>query len=91
MLRKALSDLAQGIAEAMTPAKRAAAQKKFDATTAKLDRSVAVYGAINLRSDGERVVLAYMLERSTAKKKWDIYRLEPMGKSGRLGYKSKYD
>lgn len=90
-LRSQLNELAQAIANASTPAKRAIAQKKFDALTAKIDRSVAVYGAINLRSDGDRVVLAYMLERSTSRKKWDVYCLEPTGRAGALTYKSKYD
>lgn len=91
VLRDQLKELSQTIADAETPARRAAAEKKFDAVTAKLDRSVAVYGAINLRSDGERVVLAYMLERSKPSKKWDLYRLEPIGKTGSLGYTSKFD
>jgi beta-lactamase superfamily II metal-dependent hydrolase len=90
-LRKQLKELAAKIADATTEAKRATAQKKFDAAVAKLDRSVAVYGAINLRTDGEKVVLAYKLERSTPKKGWDIYKLEPASEGGPLQYKSKYD
>lgn len=91
VLRAQLELLAKSIADAKTDKQRASAQKKFSALTAKIDRSVAVYGAINLRSDGERVVLAYMLERPKPTKKWDVYQLEPIGKAGALGYKSKYD
>jgi hypothetical protein len=50
-------------------------------------RNVTVYGAIQLRTDGEKVVMAYRLERdrtgaSQGKKtvtSWDIYRLERQG------------
>jgi len=43
-----------------------------------IGRSIAVYGAINLRSDGVNTVLAYRLERaSSPKQSWDIYQLEP--------------
>ena len=50
-----------------------------------LKRNVTVYGAINLRTDGRRAVLAYMLEQPKRKKRWDIYRLETRG-NGPLGY-----
>lgn len=39
--------------------------------------NVTVYGAINLRSDGEKVVLAYMLEKPSKTNRWDVYTLEP--------------
>jgi hypothetical protein len=39
--------------------------------------NVTVYGAINLRTDGNRVVLAYMLERPSDSRRWDVYTLEP--------------
>ena len=52
-------------------------------------RNVTVYGAINLRSDGNKVVLAYRLERRrhgfTGVTEWDIYKLEP-GADGQLAY-----
>ncbi|MDG5998076.1 MAG: hypothetical protein DCC43_12595 [Candidatus Brocadia sp.] len=72
-------------------AKVGLAQKKFDEATANLDRSVAVFGAINLRTDGRKVVMAYKLEQSTPSKGWDIYQMEPIGINGPLGYQSKYD
>ncbi len=59
--------------------------------TSKLDRSIAVYGAINLRTDGNRVVMAQRIERaSSKKKKWDIYMLEE-DKTGVLQFKSKHE
>jgi hypothetical protein len=57
----------------------------------KLDRSVAVYGAINLRTDGNKGVFAQRLERAARKdKKWDIYLLEE-DKGGVLRFKSKHE
>lgn len=55
-----------------------------------LDRSVAVYGMINVRTDGERVIVAQKLEqpRSFTGERWDIHRLEP-GPGG-LEYRSKH-
>ena len=54
-----------------------------------LDRFVAVYGAINLRSDGEKALLAYKLEASRvigqSVSNWDIYQMEPDA-SGQLAY-----
>jgi beta-lactamase superfamily II metal-dependent hydrolase len=59
--------------------------------TSKLDRSIAVYGAINLRTDGDKVVLAQRLERASSKrKKWDIYLLEE-DKNGVLRFISKHE
>lgn len=89
-LRLDLKRLAAAIAEAATPEERDRAQARFEAAVARLDRSVAVYGAINLRTDGEKVVLAYKLERSTPAKGWDIYKLEPDA-DGRLAYASRFD
>jgi beta-lactamase superfamily II metal-dependent hydrolase len=90
-LRMQLTELAKKVDDENDPKKKAVAQKKFDAIVAKLERSIAVYGAINLRTDGKRVVMAYKLERSKPAKGWDIYVLEPAGENGPLVYKSKYD
>lgn len=89
-LRAQLRDLAAKLAAAGTDEERDHAQEKFEAKIAELDRSVAVYGAINLRTDGEKVVLAYKLERSTPARGWDYYMLEPDA-DGQLVYKSRYD
>lgn len=55
-----------------------------------LDRSVAVYGMINVRTDGQKVTIAQKLERprSFTGERWDIHRLEP-GNSG-LVYQSRH-
>ena len=86
VLRKDLAALAAAIAAAGTPAKRQQAQARFDKALLKLERSIAVYGAINLRTDGEKVVMAYKVERSTPTKGWDLYVLAPVGRNGPLAY-----
>lgn len=53
-----------------------------------LDRSVATYGMINVRTDGRRVVIAQKLERQNAGKKWDIHEL--IEQNGELRYRSKH-
>ncbi len=69
---------------------RPALKKKIENLERVLGRAVATYGAIQLRTDGERVVLAYKIEQSSAAKGWDIYRLEPSA-SGELAYVSQHD
>lgn len=60
-----------------SPAARRA-QAKVDKLLAQIERSVAVYGAINLRSDGRRIVMAQKVERPSRKDRaWDVYRIEP--------------
>ena len=53
-------------------------------------RNVTVYGAINVRSDGEKVVLAYMLEKPSNTRRWDVYTLESTS-GGVLQYKNVKD
>jgi hypothetical protein len=58
----------------------------LDTEISQLERSIAVYGMINLRTDGEKVVLTQKLEQPRSKAdKWDIHCLEP-GSDGRLRY-----
>jgi len=70
------------------PARKAELVKERDAMLDRLaERNVTTYGAINLRTDGRKALLAYKIERprigaAGGKKtltKWDIYRLEPIG------------
>jgi hypothetical protein len=56
-----------------------------------MKRRVAVYGTIQLRSDGHRVVLAQKLERPRGSTQWDLYRLEPQGTQGPLRHLSTYE
>jgi beta-lactamase superfamily II metal-dependent hydrolase len=94
VLRAALNRLVKQIdqAEDDSPQQKRL-EKKRDKLLQKLTRSVAVYGAINVRSDGRKVVMAQKLEQSRRSgnrlTKWDIYRLEPQG-TGSLRYISKH-
>jgi len=50
-----------------------------------LNRIVAVYGAINLRTDGQRALLCQKLEEKNPQgEEWDIYLLEPDALTGEL-------
>ncbi|MFL6794807.1 MAG: ComEC/Rec2 family competence protein [Sphingomicrobium sp.] len=72
-------------------AARDKAQKKVDDLLAQVERSIAVYGAINLRTDGKRIVMAQKIEAPRSKDKaWDIYVLEP-DSNNVLRYSSKYE
>jgi len=69
---------------------KARLEKQFEDLVSSIERSIAVYGAINLRTDGHKVVVAQKLEQPRSlNKKWDIYQLEPQG-SGPLRYISKH-
>lgn len=48
---------------------------KMENTAAKKERVVTVYGMINVRTDGEKVVIAQKLERASGKNSWDIHKL----------------
>ena len=64
-------------------------KKKKEKLLEKIERSVAVYGAINVRTDGHNVVIAQKLERPRSGSKWDMYRLESHH-NGTLTYQSKH-
>jgi hypothetical protein len=56
----------------------------------ELGRSVAVYGMITLRTDGEQVLMAQKLEQpGSGGRKWDLHLLGP-GEDGRLCYESSH-
>ena len=90
-LRGEIADLAASVHAASTESAREAAQAALDTTLARLERSVAVYGLINLRTDGRRAILAQKLERPrpTTREEWDVHRLEP-DEQGHLQYVSKH-
>jgi beta-lactamase superfamily II metal-dependent hydrolase len=90
-LREQIIELIAEVNAATTDSAREAAQARLDAALAKLERSVAVYGLINLRTDGTRAILAQKLERPrpTTTEEWDVHRLEPDA-DGELHYVSKH-
>lgn len=65
------------------------AQANIEKALRVIERSVANYGMINLRTDGANVLMAQRLERDRSKsKRWDIHLLEP-DQNGRLRYQKK--
>lgn len=53
------------------------ASKRFDKHLKIIQRSVANYGMINVRTDGEKLIITQRLERERSKsKRWDIYQFE---------------
>lgn len=90
MLLSLAEDMAKASAEGDEPGVTKA-RDKLKKSLGDIDRSVAVYGAINLRTDGQRAVMAYKIERaSKPEKKWDVYTFEP-GADGRIEFRSKHD
>jgi hypothetical protein len=74
--------LEQEVKDAETPEAKERAQRALNRTL----RNVAVYGMIALRTDGERVLIAYKLEKpAPSKREFDIYLLEP-DEMGALSY-----
>lgn len=70
--------------------KKKSLEKRFDKLVDSIDRSVAVFGAIHVRTDGGKVIIAQKLERPRSKKKkWDVYCLEPTH-GGQLAFQSRY-
>ncbi|HSW06637.1 MAG TPA: hypothetical protein VLK61_18805, partial [Aquabacterium sp.] len=45
-------------------------------------RNVEVYGAISLRSDGQRLVIAFLMERPRGTKRWQTYWYRHQGAAG---------
>ncbi|MGH7587354.1 MAG: hypothetical protein ACRELU_02060 [Gemmatimonadota bacterium] len=81
-----VSDLLELRDQTTDPAMKKAIRKKIQEAISRVERSVAVYGAINLRTDGEKVVIAQKLERPRPNgEKWDAHRLEA-DESGELLY-----
>ncbi len=71
---------------AATAAQKEAAEGRLDKHLTVIQRSVANYGMINVRTDGDRVIIAQRLERPRSKsKRWDIYQFES-DQRGRLHY-----
>ena len=89
-LKEKAKRLAKDITEAKTEKAKQKAQKALDNLIGKIERSIAVYGAINLRTDGNDIIIAQKIESPRRKdKKWDIYVLKRR-QNGRLQYDSKY-
>lgn len=59
-------------------------------TKEQIGRTVAVYGMINLRTDGDKIVLAQKMEEKAARGEWDFYELK-RDENGVFVYASKHD
>ena len=69
---------------------RASVDAQIDKLLAQIERSVAVYGMINLRTDGRSVLLAQKLESPRpGGEEWDVHRLEA-GADGTLAYVARH-
>lgn len=80
-----LQDLFAQLQAATTEAERKVIQEKIDPL---IERSIAVYGMINVRTDGNKVLIAYKLERPGGKgQEFDVHLLAPDA-SGELTYLS---
>ena len=78
------------IEAAETPKAKEKALEAFEKLVKTIQRSISTYGAVNVRTDGKCVVIAYKIESPTFKDKmWDIYKLEPDG--GVLRFTSKHE
>lgn len=72
-----------------TAAQKKKAEDKIQKALRIIERSVASYGMINLRTDGVNVLMAQRLEKARSKKaRWDIHLFQP-DQTGRLKYRSK--
>ncbi len=72
-------------------AKIDAAVRKSEKLLSQIQRSITVFGAINMRTDGDKVIFAYKIERPRSKKsQWDIYLFE-RDSAGELEFVSKHE
>lgn len=68
---------------AATDAQKKKAEERLDKHLAVIERSVANYGMINVRTDGDRLIIAQRLERERSKStRWDIYLFESDQRGG---------
>jgi beta-lactamase superfamily II metal-dependent hydrolase len=90
-LRARLDRAYRAVQAAAAGPERERAERGLEAIKRQVDRSVAVYGAVNLRTDGDRVIMAQKLERKDGRgNKWDVYPLV-RDSNGALVYRSKHD
>ncbi len=79
------------LVKARTEKRKKEIQEKIDDLyESLLRRNVTVYGAINVRTDGEKCIIAQKLEKGSGGKRWDIYKIEK-GRNGKFKYNSKHE
>jgi beta-lactamase superfamily II metal-dependent hydrolase len=88
--RRELKKAHEAVVKATDKTTRAALDKAFRKLVDEtINRSVQVYGAIYLRTDGKSVVVGQKIERGNAGKQWDVSELHPDAK-GQLSFQSKH-
>lgn len=76
-LRAELDGLEAALASAGTDEERHTILEQIAEQASAIERAIAVYGLINLRTDGHRLVMAQKLERpAPGGVKWDVHRFE---------------
>ncbi|MGA1822368.1 MAG: ComEC/Rec2 family competence protein [Thermoplasmatota archaeon] len=86
MIRQTIEKLEEKKRKETDETKKAAIEKKIGKEWGKLERSIAVYGMIYLRTDGEKAIIAQKLERPRrSSAEWDICEFK-IGMSGKLEY-----
>lgn len=90
LVREEFRKAQRKIEQATTPEAREKALAAFEKLVSTIQRSIGTYGAVNVRTDGQRVVIAYKIEMARNKdRQWDIYKLEP--EDGVLRFLSKHE
>ena len=90
-LRDELDDAVAKLQTTLTEAERKRVLASIARIKLKLERTVATYGAINLRTDGHKAIMAQKIETPRSKSsEWDIYRFERAGAGGDLAFVSKH-
>ena len=64
---------------------------KIKNTDKKKERAVTVYGMINVRTDGNKVIIAQKLESAAVGRNWDVHKLEWNEKTGQFEYLCKFE
>jgi len=92
VLKQELKGLKDTLARTdVTGAEREKSLARWEELENKLiNRSIAVYGAINLRSDGDKLLMCQKKEAKNAQREeWDIYQIEPDPRTNELVLVSK--
>jgi hypothetical protein len=92
VLQAELDDLVAKLRTKLTPAQETKVKASIARLKENLGRSVAVFGAINLRTDGTRAVVAFKIEKPRSPKfAWDIYKFDRTTAGGALTFVSNQD
>lgn len=87
VLKQELKGLSETLARVDITAdeKRKALARREELENRLINRSIAVYGAINLRTDGDKLLMCQKKEAKNAQREeWDIYRIEPDPRTNEL-------